>query len=262
MLVLDFNPDLSIRHVQPYTLSQNPWEVYVGRFVNPSQDGIFLYDRTTGEARIMSFTTALQLSHYQEIHNLLGNWEVYSGDFMGSGRAQVLLYDPGSGDGQFLVFSRDLALSAQKSYSGWGKNRVLYTGHFDLPALSIMLYDAGAHQSTFLAFDAALQLTRHYTVQSWDQHWQILVGSFLDRSRCLARGTCTTGDDILVLDRRTGQVRQFVFSFGRQFKIYDNRVQAFLREGAGPQAHLIPVNTPAFSTLATLDTGIQHEELY
>jgi len=55
VLVLDFNPDLSIRHVQPYTLSQNSWEVYVGRFVNPSQDGIFLYDRTTGEARIMRF---------------------------------------------------------------------------------------------------------------------------------------------------------------------------------------------------------------
>src|SRR5260370_34995770 len=100
----------------------------------------------------MSFNKALQLSHYQEIHNLLGNWEVYSGEFMGSGRAQVLLYDRGSGDGQFLVFSRDLSLSSQKSYSVWGKNRVLYTGNCEWPALRIRLSDPASHHRTFILF--------------------------------------------------------------------------------------------------------------
>src|SRR5712692_282385 len=262
VLVVDFNRDLRVRHVQPYTLSQNSWEVYVGRFVNPGQDGIFLYDRTSGEARLMSFTSALLLAHSQELHNLAGNWEVHSGDFAGSGQAQVLLYDPGTGDAHFLVFARDLSLAAQKSYAGWGKNLVLYPGHFGSPAPGIMLYDPAAQQSTFLAFDARLQITLHYAVPSWDQHWQILVGAFLDRSRCLARGNCTTGDDILLLDRRTGEMQQYIFSFGPRFKVYDNRLQAFLREGAAAEALLIAVGAPSFSVLATLDTTITVEELY
>jgi hypothetical protein len=262
VLVVDFTRDLSVRHVQPYTLSQNSWEVYVGRFVNPGQDGIFLYDRTSGEARIMSFTSALLLAHSQELHTLAGNWEVHSGDFAGSGQAQVLLYDPGTGDAHFLVFARDLSLAAQKRYAGWGKNLVLYPGHFGSPAPGIMLYDPAAQQSTFLAFDARLQITLHSAVPSWDQHWQLLVGAFLDRSRCLARGNCTTGDDILLLDRRTGEMQQYIFSFGPRFKVYDNRLQAFLREGAAAEARLIAVGAPSFSVLATLETTITVEELY
>jgi len=259
--VVDFNRNLSVHHVQPYTLSQNSWEVYVGRFVTPRQDGIFLYDRTSGEARLLSFTSALLLAHSQEIHNLAGNWEVHSGDFAGFGQAQVLLYDPGTGDAQFLVFARDLSLAAQKRYAGWGKNLVLYPGHFGSPAPGIMLYDPAAQQSTFLAFDARLQITLHSAVPSWDQHWQILVGAFLDRSRCLARGSCTTGDDILLLDRRTGEMQRDVFSFGPRFKVYDNRLQAFLREGAA-EARLIAVDAPSLSVLATLETTITVEELY
>ena len=261
VLVLDFNRDFSLRHVQPYTLVQNSWEVYIGHFVNPQHDGVLLYDRTMGEARLLSFNATLQLAHEQALHNLSGNWQVYSGDFSGSGQAQVVLYDPSSGNGQFLSFARDLSLAAQKSYSGWGTNQVLYVGHFGRPALSIMLYDPAAHQSTFLAFDASLQITRQVTVQSWDQHWHILVGAFLDRSRCLARGNCTTGDDILVLDRRTGLMQQYVFSFRRQLTVYDNRMQAFLREGVLAAEPSVSVDS-MFSVLSTLETNIQQEELY
>jgi hypothetical protein len=166
LLVLDFNRDFSLRHVQPYTLVQNSWEVYIGHFVNPQHDGVLLYDRTMGEARLLSFNATLQLAHEQALHNLSGNWQVYSGDFSGSGQAQVVLYDPSSGNGQFLSFARDLSLAAQKSYSGWGTNQVLYVGHFGRPALSIMLYDPAAHQSTFLAFDASLQITRRVTCRA------------------------------------------------------------------------------------------------
>ncbi len=214
VLVLNFNRDFSLRHVQSYTLVQNSWEVYIGRFVNPQHDGVLLYDRTTGEARLLSFNATLRLVHEQALHNLSGNWQVYSGDFSGSGQAQVMLYDP------------------------------------------------AAHQSTFLAFDASLQITRRVTVQSWDQHWHILVGAFLDRSRCLARGNCTTGDDILVLDRRTGLMQQYVFSFRRQLTVYDNRMQAFLREGVLAAEPSVSVDTSMFSVLSTLETNIQQEELY
>jgi hypothetical protein len=126
-----------------------------------------------------------------------------------------------------------------------------------------MLYDPTAHQSTFLALDASLQITRHVTVQSWDQHWHILVGAFLDHSRCLAAGHCTTGDDILVLNRQTGLMQQYVFSFGRQLTVYDNRIQAFLREGVlTAQLSSVSVDTSLFSVLSTLETNIQQEELY
>src|SRR5260370_123183 len=98
IFVFDFKKDFSIDQEQQYTLSNNSWEVYVGRFVNPHQDGVFLYDRTTGEARIMNFDSKMVVARYQQIHNLPGNWEGHSGDFNASGPAQLLLYPPGSGE--------------------------------------------------------------------------------------------------------------------------------------------------------------------
>jgi hypothetical protein len=260
--VLDFNRDFSVRNLQQYTLLNNAWEVYVGRFMNPNQDGLFLYDRSAGQARVVSFDPKLQVSHFQDMQNLSGNWEVFSGDFNGSGRAQVLFYDPSSGDAQFLIFSPNLSVADQKDYSGWGTNLALYVGHFGMPTLSVMLYDPQAGESTFVAFDKSLEVTHQYQVASWDQRWQVLIGAFVDRSRCLASGNCTTGDDILVLNRQTGQMQQYVFSFGRQYQVFDNRSQAFLREGVAAGANLGPVDTTSFSLLGTLDTSIRGEELY
>ncbi len=210
----------------------------------------------------MNFTKTLQVSNYHELHNLDGNWEVHTGDFNGSGRAQVLLYDPSSGDAQFLVFTSKLALVDQKSLSSFGSNLVLYVGHFGMPTLSVMLYDPQAAQSTFIAFDSSLDVTRQYTVNSWDQSWQILVGAFLDRSHCLANHTCATGDDILLLNRNLGQLQQYNFSFGKQYSVFDNRSQSFVRDGVAVQGVLSPVDTTTFSLVITLDTSIRGEELY
>jgi CHAP domain len=262
VIAFTFKKDFSINQQQQYTLWHDSWEVYVGRLVNPHQDGIFLYDRIAGEARIMSFNSKLVVSQYQEIHNLAGNWEVHSGNFNHSKRAQVLLYDPSNGDAQFLVFGSDLSLMHQISKSGWGTNRVLYIGHFGLPSLSVMLYNPHMGQSTFMAFDSSLRITDHYTLSTWDQNSQILVGSFLARSRCLASHTCSNGDDILVLNRKTGQAKQYVFSFGNRFKVFDNRTQSFLREGATSRPFLSTVDASSFSLMSTLDTSIHNEELY
>jgi CHAP domain len=262
VIVFNFKKDFSINQQQQYTLWQDNWEVYVGRFANSHQDGVFLYDRIPGEARILDFNKKLVVSQYQEMHNLTGNWQIHSGNFNNSSRAQILLYDPSSGDAQFLIFGSDLSLIDQKNISGWGTNRVLYIGHFGLPSLSVMLYDSRAGQSTFVAFDSKLLVSHQYTISSWDQNSQILVGAFLNRSRCLASRTCTNGDDILVLNRKTGQVKQYVFSFGNRFKVFDNRVQAFLRDGVASLVSLSAVDASSFSMLSTVDTGIHNEELY
>ena len=260
--VFNFKKDFSINQQQQYTLWHDAWEVHVGRFANTHQDGIFLYDRIPGEARILDLNSTLVVSHYQEIHNLTGNWEVHNGNFNNSGRAQVLLYDPSNGAAQFLLFGSDLSLTDQKNISGWETNSVLYIGHFGLPSLSIMLYNAKASHSTFIAFDSALRVSHQYTISSWGQNSQVLVGAFLDRSRCLASHTCTKGDDILVLDRKTGQAKQYVFSFGNRFKVFDNRVQAFLREGVASISSLAAVDASSISLMSTLDTSIHTEELY
>jgi hypothetical protein len=262
VMVFNFNKDFSINQQQQYTLWHDSWEVYVGRFANPQKDGIFLYDRIQGEARILDFNSKLVVSQYQEIHDLTGNWEVHSGNFNNSKQAQVLLYDPSSGNVKFLVFGSDLSLIRQKSIFGWGTNRVLYIGHFGLPSLSVMLYNSHMGQSTFMAFDSSLRVSDKFTIASWDQNSQILVGSFLDRSRCLASHTCSNGDDILVLNRRTGQAKQYVFSFGNNFKVFDNRTQSFLREGATSRPFLSTVDATSISLMSTLDTNIHNEELY
>jgi hypothetical protein len=262
VMVFDFKKDFSINRQQQYTLWHDSWEVYVGRFANPRQDGIFLYDRNQGEARILNLNSKLVVSQYQEIHNLTGNWEIHSGNFNNSSRAQLLLYDPSNGDAQFLVFSSNLSLLHQKSLPGWGTNRVLYIGHFGLPSLSVMLYNPHTGQSTFMAFDSSLRVSNQSTISSWDQNSQILVGSFLERPRCLTSHICSNGDDILVLNRKTGQAKQYIFSFGNHFKVFDNRIQAFLREGVTSNPSLLTVNATSFSLMSTLDTSIHNEELY
>ncbi len=262
ILVLDFNKDFSVHVQQQYTLWHANWEVYVGRFANANRDGIFLYDRSVGEGRIMDFDATMKVADYQELHNLDGNWEIYSGDFVGMGRAQLLLYDPSAGNAQLLTFAPNLALRTQKLYSNWGKNQVLYVGHFGMKTLNIMLYDPQAQQSSFLALDKSLAIARQYSMQSWGPRWQILVGAFLDRSRCPLAKSCSLSDDILALDRKTGQIQQFVFSFGRQFEVFDNRSQAFVRSGVAADAKLNSVDTTIFSLVGTLKTSIRNEELY
>lgn len=262
ILLLSFSSDLHIRQPQAYTLMHDSWEVYVGRFVNAHQDGLFLYDRTAGQARILDFSRALLVTHYQSLSLPPGNWDIHSGDFAGSGRAQVLLYDPGTGDLHFLIFAPDLLLANQVDDAGLNIDQVLYVGHFGLPALSVMLSDPAAGQSTFIAFDASLHVSHQVTVSSWDQHWQVLIGAFLDRAACQAASGCTAVDDVLVLNRQSGQLQQYRFTFGNQYTVFDNRLQAFLRDGVVITARLQTVETSSFTWQASLDASITTEELY
>ncbi|HYL43970.1 MAG TPA: CHAP domain-containing protein [Ktedonobacteraceae bacterium] len=262
VIALNFDHNFNILHLKQYTLMDNAWEIYVGRFVNANQDALLLYDRMLGEIRFLSFDKNLNVTHYQPIHNVDPNWEIFSGDFIGAGRSQVLFYDPGTGAAQITILKSDLSFSSNQTFSGWATNQALYVGHFGAPTLSVMLYDPQAIQSTFLEFNSTLTVTHQVTMQSWDNHWQILIGSFLDRSRCLATHNCLTGDDILVLDRRTGQLEQFVFSFGNQYQVNDNRSQPFVRGSTRTLESLTSIDTSTFSLLTTLNTSIRGEELY
>jgi hypothetical protein len=247
---------------QDYSLWHNSWEVYIGRFLSPTRDGVFLYDRTVGEARVLGYSSKLQLAQFRFLHNLGGNWDVHTGSFNGQAQAQILLYDPGTGDAQMLTLKKDLAVGEQITYSAWGTDLVLYVGHFGLPTLSVMLYDPQLARSTFLAFDASLKIAHQAIIQTWDQNSQILVGAFLDRTLCLEQHTCASGDDILVLNRTTGMVAQYIFSFGNLFNIYDNRIQAYLRDGMAPVANVFPVDASLFRLLSSEESTIHGEELY
>ena len=262
ILLLDFDQNFNVRNRQQYTLWHSNWEAYVCPVVDGHQNGIFLYDRLVGEGRLMDFDSNLLVNDYQEIHNLQGNWMVYCDDFANTGSGQILLYDPSNGNVQILSFDGHLALSGQKSYSHLGTNQVLYVGHFGMPTLSIMLYDPQNAQSTFVGFDQSLDIVHQYLTKSWDQSQQILVGAFLDRSRCVQSGDCSRGDDILVLDRKTGQVKQYIFTFGRQFQVYDNRAQSFIRQGIDTSEHIDSVDTTTFKLVTTLSTPIRDEEVY
>jgi hypothetical protein len=262
IVLVSFKRDFSIDKEQEYTLMHDSWEVYIGRFDNSNRDGLFLYDRTAGEARIMDFTNNLLVNHYSALSGLDGNWDIHTGDFDGSGCAQVLLYDPGSGDAQFLVFAPNLSLKSQVSNLTLLPGQVLYVGHFGLPSLSVMLFDPAAGQSTFYAFNTSLAISKQYSAPSWNQHWQVLIGSFLDRSACLTNHTCTTGDDVLALNRQTGQVQQFIFTFGNQYHVFDNRSQSFLRDGAASTPVMNTVNASSFESQMVLNTGILNDELY
>lgn len=262
ILLLSFTSDLHIKQQQAYTLMHDSWEVYIGRFASAQQDGLFLYDRTAGEARIMDFTSSLLVNHYQSLNNLVGNWDIHTGDFNASGRAQVLLYDPGTGNLQFLVFAPDLSPLNQVDNSGLNTGQVLYVGHFGLPALSIMLYDPAAGQSTFISFDSSLQVAHQITVPGWNQHWQILIGAFLDRSACQSASHCAPIDDLLLLNRQTGHLQQYSFTFGNQYQVFDNRLQSFIREGVVIIARLNTIDASSFIWQANLDATITTEELY
>ena len=65
-----------------------------------------------------------------------------------------------------------------------------------------------------------------------------------------------------MLDRTTDMVQQYLFSFGNQFNVYDNRAQAFLLEGIAAIEGIFPADTNLFSLLFSIDTSIRDEELY
>jgi len=262
VIVLSFNQNFAIQQKQQYTLEDTSWEVYVGNFVSTNRAGLLLYDRLLGEVRLLSFDNNLHVVQYKALHSVDPNWEVHSGDFMGAGRDQVLVYNPTSGDAEIWVLKSDLSVASKQSYTGWGTNQVLYIGHFGTPTLNVMLYDPQAIQSTFYAFDVTLTVVHQYVVPSWDNRWQILIGSFLDRSRCLASHDCATGDDILVLDRQNGQIQQYIFNFGNQYQATDNRSQGFVRTGEAPSEVLSGIDASIFNLEATLNTTIRGEELY
>ncbi len=260
--LLDFDQDFNIHHSPQYTLWHANWEVYIGRYVNDHQDGLFLYDRNSGEGRLMDFDDNLLVKDYQEMHSINGNWLISSGDFANTGRSQILLYDPSASKGQILGFDEHLNPKNQKSYDNLGTNLVPYVGHFGLPNLSVMLYDPQNAQSTFLAFDSSLEIVHQYLAKSWDQNQQILVGAFLDQSRCAANTNCAKNDAILVLDRQSGQISQYTFEFGRTFQIYDNRAQGFVRQGVTTDRRVNTIDTTTFRLVNKLSTTIKNEELY
>jgi hypothetical protein len=125
-----------------------------------------------------------------------------------------------------------------------------------------MLFDPVAGRSTFYAFGTSLRITNKYSVRSWTQHWQVLIGSFLDRSTCITSHTCAAGDDVLALNRKTGQVQQFIFTFGNRYHVFDNRSQSFLREGAASTPIMNTVDASSFVPQTILNTGILNDELY
>jgi len=211
---------------------------------------------------LVAFSSRFTLEHFQFLHDLEGSWQVHTGDFAGEGQAQLLFYNTGTGDAQILKLKKDLSVASRVDFFDWGTGQVLYIGHFGLPALSVMLYDPQQAQSTFIALDGSFNISHQYTARSWGQSEQILVGSFLNRVTCLAQNTCGTGDDILVLDRTTGYIQQYVFSFGNQFGVFDNRAQGFIREGIAVSESVLPVDATLFSLFNSLGTAIHNEELY
>ena len=260
-MLVSLNSDFSIGTTQDYSLWHNSWEIYISRFVNTDHDGIFLYDRLSGEGRMVEYSANLTLEKFTFMHSLGSNWEVHTGDFSGQGQAQILLYDPTSGDALMLTLNQKLNLASQLTYTSWGTGQVLYVGHFGLPGLSVMLYNPQQSQSTFIAFDSSLNVAHRAQVQSWGPTSQILVGSFLDHALCMEQHTCANGDDILILNRQTGLVQQYIFSFGNQFSLYDNRIQGFLRDGI-TSTSIFPVDSSLFSLLTSEDSTIHNEELY
>lgn len=261
-MLVSLAKDFTVSTTQTYSRWHNSWEIYISRFVNENRDGIFLYDRLSGEARMVEYSSKLDLAQFQFLHDLGKNWEVHAGDFSGQGQAQLLLYDPTSGEAQMLVPDKKLKIADQPTFSNWGTGMVLYVGHFGQPTLGVMLYDPQQARSTFIAFDASLGVAHQAVVQTWGPGSQILVGSFLDHALCLEQHTCSTGDDILVLNRQSGLVQQFVFSFGNQFNVYDNRIQGFLRNGMASTVSVFPVDSSLFSLLTSENSTIHSEELY
>jgi len=69
------------------------------------------------------------------------------------------------------------------------------------------------------------------------------------------------GSDLSLINQKNIS-KQYVFSSGNNFKVFDNRTQSLLREGATAKPFLSTVDATSFSLLSTLDTSIHNEELY
>lgn len=50
------------------------------------------------------------------------------------------------------------------------------------------------------------------------------------------------------------QVKQYIFSFGRQFQVYDNHAQAFIYQGIDTSEYIDLVDTTTFKLVTALST--------
>ena len=146
--------------------------------------------------------------------------------FIGTGYPVSVINEPRcqNGEMRFIYFPKRIdpaRFSQLPGVNGNGIAQIAMTNSLMNSRITLGL-PPGSFDQEF-NFDSSLRVSDRYTITTWDQNSQILVGAFLDHSRCLASSTCSNGDDILVLNRRTGQAKQYVFSFGNHFKVFDNR---------------------------------------
>ena len=267
VLLVNFDATGTPRIQRAYSLWNANWEFYTGHLTSLLHDDVFVYDRISGEGHLLLFDASLRVQHETLLHGLQGDWLLTMGDFIGVGTAQLFLYDPTQGTARMLAFAADGSLHTQQTYTHLGTHELVYVGHFGLPTMSVMLHDPTPGQSLFLSFDRHLDISHESRVQTWGTRWQILVGSFLPRTTTACADTldtapCSTHDDLLVLDRQTGQLTPFVVSLKQNASRFDPRVTAFERLRVAPTLPVQPVETSIVSLAATLETSIRNEEVY
>jgi len=65
-----------------------------------------------------------------------------------------------------------------------------------------------------------------------------------------------------VLNRKTGQIQQYVFTFGRQYQVINSAARPYTRQGSDSSKVYKTVDTTIFKIIGTFDTTIKNEELY
>ncbi len=194
----------------------------------------------------LDFDQNFQVLHFQQYTLMDNNWEVYTGGFVNSNQDGLLLYDRVLRDVRLLGFDSNLHITHNQPIHNVDGNWEVFSGDFKGAGRSqVLFYNpiGGNAQILTLKTDLSLADTKNYT--GWGTNHN-----------------CSTGDDILVLNRRTGQLEQFVFSFGNQYQVDDTRSQGFVRSRVAPMDSLTSIDASSFSLLTTLNTSIRGEELY
>ncbi len=213
LTLIEYNQYLSVKQEASFTHWHNTWEIQPGHF-GAEQDGLFLFDRQAGEARILTFTPQMRIAHSYSAHHWNTRWEVYLDNFTGEGWDSLLLFDRAAGIARLLAFTPALKVERSATYTGWARGWAFYPGVWggtNPSSTGLFLYDQQQGQAAFVAFGPQLRLTAQKTYEGWRHTWKVFVGRF--------GATCPTGANtpclstLLLIDPQAGQAKLVRFQF-------------------------------------------------
>ncbi len=180
---VDASGNLSL--LQHHSNWRRSWDILASGFFAESPKGLFLYDRTEGDARLFTVNGGA-LTAVRTYTDWKKTWDVIvPGKFLpGEHASQLLLYRRVVGDATILSLDYQGDPTALKHYTNWRKTwDLIMPGRFHSfgqLTTDILCYDRSAGRGEFVSANQQDELATYATHTNWRKSWSSIVVGRVD----------------------------------------------------------------------------------